>query len=115
MFFYLLAGHALADFALQGDAMAACKCRKSSHPAAVGVPWYYWLTSHTLLHGGIVAAVVRAYGYEQHVAVGFGIAEAVVHWIIDYAKCARLFGIHVDQFLHVACKAVWVGLLMVWW
>ena len=115
MFFYLLAGHALADFPLQGETIAACKCRKSQHPAAKAVPWYYWLSAHALVHGGLVAAIVRSCGYDPNLSVGLGVAETVIHWIIDYGKCARWFGIHVDQLLHVACKGVWVLLVQVSW
>ena len=46
MLFYLIAGHFLADYPFQSDAIASCKCRKSQHPAAKGVPWWYWLTAH---------------------------------------------------------------------
>jgi hypothetical protein len=111
MWFYLLAGHALMDFALQGDATASCKCRGSKHPAAASVPWYYWLTSHALLHGAVVAVIIRWYGYADPVAIGFGVAETVIHWGIDYAKCSRWFGIHADQGLHVGCKLLWAALL----
>jgi hypothetical protein len=111
MWFYLLAGHALMDYALQGDAMATCKCRGSRHPAAAAVPWYYWLTAHALLHAAAVAVVVRLHGHAEHVALGFGLAEAVVHWLIDYGKCSRWYGIHVDQGLHVGCKLAWAALL----
>jgi len=115
MFFYLLAGHALADFPLQGESMAACKCPKSQHPAAKAVPWYYWLSAHALVHGGVVAAIIRFHGYDPAVAVGFGIAETLIHWVIDYGKCAKWFCIHTDQILHVACKAAWTLMLMAWW
>jgi hypothetical protein len=33
----------------------------------------------------------------------------VIHWFIDYGKCAKLYGPHLDQTLHVLCKAAWVG------
>lgn len=111
MLFYLLAGHALMDYALQGDAMAVCKCKGAKHPAADAVPWYYWLTAHTLLHGATVAVVVRWYGYGEQVAIGLGLTETVIHWVIDYGKCSGWFGIHLDQFFHVLCKVAWVTLL----
>jgi hypothetical protein len=107
MLFYLLAGHALMDYSLQNDAMASCKCRKSTHPAQLAVPWYYWLTAHALLHGAAVAAVVRLHTGSDHLGLVFGIAETVVHWLIDLGKCERLYSIHTDQMLHVACKVLW--------
>ena len=109
MFFYLLAGHAVADYALQGDAMAACKCRGATHPAADSVPWYFWLTAHALIHGGTVAVLARFLDVEPNLALWVGVAETVIHWFIDYGKCAKLYGAHLDQTLHVLCKAAWVG------
>lgn len=111
MFFYLLAGHALADYSLQGDAMAVCKCRGASHPAAASVPWYFWLTAHALIHGGTVAVVLRLLGVDPDLALYLGIAESVIHWFIDYGKCSKLYGSHLDQTLHVLCKAAWVGIV----
>jgi len=111
MLFFLMAGHALMDFALQTEAIATCKCRRANHPLQRAVPWYYWLTAHAFLHGMAVGAIVRWFGYDWQVAVGFAIAETVVHWFIDLAKCERKFNIHVDQALHVLCKVLWWGLL----
>ncbi|HJZ60073.1 MAG TPA: DUF3307 domain-containing protein [Gemmataceae bacterium] len=111
MLFFLLAGHALMDFALQTDAIAACKCRRANHPLQQAVPWYYWLTAHALLHGLAVGTVVRWFGYDWPLAVGFALAEFVVHWLIDLAKCEKLFNIHIDQLLHALCKVAWWGLL----
>ena len=75
MLFFLLAGHALMDFALQGEAMATCKCRHANHPLQQSVPWYYWMTAHALLHGAAVGLVVRWFGYDMKLAVAFAIAE----------------------------------------
>ena len=111
MLFFLLAGHALMDYALQGDAMAACKCRRSTHPAAQSVPWYYWLTAHALLHGAAVGILIQ-WGYNNwNLALGFAIAESVAHWLIDFGKCEKMYNIHTDQALHVLCKVAWWGLL----
>lgn len=51
LLFFLLAAHALMDYALQSGTIAACKCRGSDHPVARTVPWYYWLVAHAVLHG----------------------------------------------------------------
>ncbi len=102
----LLAGHALADFALQSDAMAKGKNRhtfvdpnsipKGQKPM---VSWPYWLTSHALIHGGVVSLVTGIWW--------LGIVETVFHWGIDFAKCESWTGIHADQSMHVFCKVVW--------
>lgn len=112
MLFFLLAGHAAMDFAFQPDPMAICKCRRADHPLTKAVPWYYWLTAHALLHGAAVGVVVRWFGYDWSVVVALAVAETVIHWFIDLGKCERLYSIHVDQLLHVACKVVWWGLLV---
>ena len=38
-------------------------------------------------------------------------SKPFVHWLIDFGKCEKWFGIHVDQGLHVACKVLWCVLI----
>ncbi len=107
MFWWLIVGHALADFALQSDSMARGKNR---HREPVGVPpgqtpqtiWPYWLTAHALIHGGVVALVTGRWE--------LGLAEAVLHWLIDFGKCENWYGIHEDQSMHLVCKCAWWAL-----
>ena len=109
MLFQLIIGHALLDFPLQGDSMAKGKNRNRSPenippgqtPQRV---WPYWLTSHALIHAGGVWLVTQRWE--------LALAEAVSHWVIDFAKCENWTGIHTDQLLHFVCKVLWVGLLM---
>lgn len=107
--FLLLCGHALCDYPLQGDTMAKLKNRNTPiDPARVppgqkpAVTWQYWLTAHALIHGGMVALVTGVWW--------LGLAETVVHWVIDFAKCENVTNIHGDQALHVLCKIAWAGL-----
>ncbi len=111
MLFFLLAGHALVDFSLQTDAMAVCKCRHAKHPLQQSVPWYYWLTSHALIHGAMVGAILWCWYGDKHLAVAFAIAETVIHWLIDFGKCEKLYSVHLDQVLHLLCKLLWWGLI----
>jgi hypothetical protein len=111
MLFFLLAGHALMDFALQSDAMAVCKCRRTDNPLQKSVPWYYWLTAHCLLHGAAVGVVLHWTTGNWDLAVAFALIETVVHWFIDLGKCEKYYSIHVDQGLHIACKVLWWGLI----
>jgi len=105
MVFFLIAGHALADYPLQSEFMAIGKgSREKPHN---GVPWYYCLGAHCLVHGLVVALMT---GY-----VFLGIAETVAHWFIDDAKCRKWTGIHTDQALHIACKLLWVGCIAHGW
>lgn len=101
LFFWLLVGHAVADYPLQGDFLARGKNHKAPLP---GVPWTQCLFWHALMHAGAVALVT---GY-----VSLGIAELVAHLAIDYTKCHGLTGFHQDQFLHVVCKFAWAGLVV---
>ena len=103
LFFWLLFGHALGDFSLQSDTIAVGKNRQLN-PAHVGVPWYYWMFAHSLVHGGVVGIIT-------HSAV-LGMFETVAHFGIDVLKCEKYTNIHVDQLLHVLCKIVWILIFM---
>jgi hypothetical protein len=111
LLFFLLAAHALMDYALQTGTIAVCKCRDSSDPVAKEVPWFYWLTAHAVLHGAAVGAVVRWFGFDWDTVAVLAVAETLVHWGIDFGKCEGWYGIARDQGLHVACKVAWLGLL----
>jgi hypothetical protein len=111
MLFVLLAGHALGDYAWQTEAIATCKCPGSTNPLQKSVPWPYWLTAHSLVHGGIVAVIVKWWGHSADAAVALGIAETAIHFAIDFAKCRNLFGMAIDQWLHVGCKVAWWAIL----
>ena len=109
LIFKLLIAHALADFSLQTSAMARGKARNSKPDSAeeikmVSTFWPYWLTAHALIHGGAV-----------WIATGnmtLGMAEVVLHWIIDFMKCEKWTNIHVDQLLHMICKAAYIFILL---
>lgn len=113
MFFFFLAGHALADYPFQSGPMATCKCRKAALPLQKDCPWYYWMAAHALIHGGMVGVIIKWYGgYSEFAAIALGIAETVIHFAIDCGKCEKWYGMAVDQSLHVLCKAVWCLLLI---
>lgn len=104
--FWLVVGHAVADFAAQGTFFSQLKNRFSElNKAEVLGPkaWVFGLTYHAFIHGGFVA---YATGY-----VWLGILEVIAHWVIDFLKLEGRFGkkwsFHIDQGLHLACKIVW--------
>jgi hypothetical protein len=98
---WLLVGHAVADFALQNDFMAMAK----NHNTPVGkLFWPYALGSHALIHGAFVALVT---GF-----VWMGVLEAICHALIDRVKCNEKLSLHGDQALHFLCKLLWVLTLM---
>lgn len=93
MFFWLLVGHGIADYPLQGDFLSRGKNHLSPLP---GIPWYQCLFWHAMIHGGFVMAITRSWE--------LGLLEVVVHFLIDHLKCNKSFGFNTDQALHVACK-----------
>lgn len=98
LLFLLIISHAVCDYPLQTDPMARGKGMFSE--PLFGVPWFYWLTSHALVHAGGVFVVTQR--------IDLALAEFVAHWMIDIGKCRKVYGIHVDQALHVLCKVAWV-------
>jgi hypothetical protein len=100
IFAFLIVGHALCDYPLQGEFLARAKNRTA--PIA-GVPFWQALSAHAIIHGGAVALIT---GMPM-----LGLAEAVAHWLIDDAKCRGRIGFNQDQLLHVACKITWVIIL----
>lgn len=98
MFFWLLVGHALADYPLQGDFLARAKNHRNPIP---GVPPYLALGMHSLIHAG---AVTLATG-----SILLGGAEFVLHCVIDFGKCSNWYGFASDQWLHIACKWLYIA------
>lgn len=105
MFFYLIVAHAALDYALQGEAVAINKNRNAKTELQKHVPWYYWMGSHALMHGGAVELITGS--------IYLGIAETICHFAIDYFKCERKYTIHGDQLLHVICKVLWLIIWMI--
>jgi hypothetical protein len=111
MLWWLIVGHAFADFVLQSEVMAKNKNRHNKGtppPHQKYMPtWYYWLTAHALMHGGLVATITGR--------VEFGLAEFVCHWIIDFTKCEGKINVPTDQGLHIWCKLVWACWATIGW
>jgi len=101
--FWLIAGHAVADFALQTRWMTVAKNQHSSLNLEAEVVWPIALSAHGLIHGAAVALVTGS--------TLLGVLEAGSHVVIDYAKSDGRFGLYADQILHVLCKVIWLILL----
>lgn len=98
MFFLLICVHALTDFQLQNGAMWLRKRRgEDDH-------WYYWLTAHALICGGGVYLVTQC--------LPLAICEVFCHWLIDFWKGEKWINITTDQTFHVACRIIYVIILM---
>lgn len=100
--FLLLVAHAACDYIWQTDAIAVHKNPFVVGPLHQHVNWYYWMAAHALMHGGAVALITGS-------AI-LGIAESIMHFIIDVMKCAKIFTIHADQISHLLCKVLWIAL-----
>ncbi|SDD95616.1 Protein of unknown function [Bradyrhizobium brasilense] len=101
MFLWMLIGHAVADYPLQGDWLS-----KAKNPTFALVPgeviWPMALLSHAAIHAGAVKLATGSW-----IAAAF---EFVAHTAIDYAKCRGVIGYNQDQVAHVACKLAWASL-----
>ena len=108
--FAMFIGHALADYPLQGSFLAAGKNRNGDCSIFFGdsaVPkglWIHALTAHSLIHAGAVWVITGS--------AALGLAELVVHWIIDFIRCDELISYNTDQMLHFLCKIVYAALLI---
>jgi hypothetical protein len=101
LFFLLLIGHAIADFALQNDFMAMAK----NHTTDLGKQFWHWvLPAHALIHSGFVYMITGSFTLT--------LVEFIAHSVIDFAKCDGEISLNMDQFLHIACKALYVVLLV---
>lgn len=92
----LLAAHALCDYPLQGDFLSKAKNRTAPIP---GVPWRQALGAHAMIHAGAVALITGIWW--------LAVAEFVIHWITDDAKCRGRLSFNVDQAIHIECKVAW--------
>ena len=96
----LCLAHFVCDFGLQSDRMA----REKSPGADQTLNWRWWLMSHASIHGLAVALLTG-----QPL---LGLAETLLHAIIDWLKGKQRFSFTQDQILHLTCKVLWVLLLV---
>jgi hypothetical protein len=105
LLFWMAVAHCYFDFPGQGDFLSMLK----NHTHKVGERyWLYGLVSHGLIHAGAVAFLTG------HISLG--LAELVVHAVIDRLKCAGKLTFHMDQWLHFLSKLVWafIAVFTVW-
>lgn len=96
LLFLLLAGHALCDYPLQGDFLAKGKNHKLPFP---GMAAWQILLAHCLIHCGMVLLVTGS--------VWLALAELLIHYATDYAKCDGRISFNQDQAIHYMCKLAW--------
>lgn len=100
---WMLIGHALADYPLQGDWLSKAKNHKLGLVPGETI-WPLALLSHAAIHAG---AVKLATGSWWLAALEFW-----THAWIDWGKCEGMFGYNADQTMHLLCKLVWFALLV---
>lgn len=103
-------GHALADFAFQGDFLSQAKNRHADLARFFGENgqpprgiWIHALNAHALIHAGAVWLISGSFFLAA--------VEFILHWIIDYAKCEGWTNFTFDQVCHLTCKVVYSALL----
>lgn len=97
LFLILIGLHFLCDYPLQGDFLARGKSNFAE--PLFGIPWWHCNLAHAAIHG-------LAVGMATHSPM-LGLLETIAHFFIDMGKSKKLFGINVDQALHIACKVAW--------
>lgn len=63
------------------------------------VPWYWWLSAHSLVHGLGVYLVTRS--------LWLALAETGAHALVDFGKGEGWYRMATDQLLHFLCKVAW--------
>lgn len=100
---WMLIGHAVADYPLQGDWLS-----KAKNPTLDLVPgqiiWPMALLSHSAIHAGAVKLATGSWP--------FAAAEFVAHAVIDFSKCEGRLTYNQDQAAHIACKFCWASILL---
>jgi hypothetical protein len=93
-FLYLILGHYIADFPLQGDFLANFKGKNN-----------YILLCHVLIYALFITAILQFLGIY---AVWKMVLLIVSHFVIDYWKChfapketALTTSLYIDQSLHI--------------
>ena len=100
--FMLLFGHALADFVLQPEAMGYGKNRNDKihdKENSLFPVWWYWLTAHSLVHGGVVYLITGS--------LVLGLVETALHWMTDFSKCENWISVQQDQGIHIGSKVAY--------
>lgn len=98
----LIAAHALCDYPLQGDFLARAKNETAPIP---GVPWWQAMLAHSAIHAGAVMLITGVWA--------LAVAEFIIHFMTDRAKCRGVISYNSDQAIHVACKVAWAAVM--WW
>jgi hypothetical protein len=100
LFIFMGLAHCVADYPLQSDRIATEKCPG----CGVVLDWKWWLCAHSGVHGFFVAWITG-------IPI-LGLAEMLMHALIDIGKCKKKYNMFADQALHLLCKALWTLLVI---
>lgn len=109
LLFALVIGHVMGDYALQTEFIALAKNRHSDlskffkNGKSPRGMWIHALSAHCLIHSGAVWLITGS--------VTLALLEFILHFLIDFAKCEGKTNFNTDQFLHLACRVLYVILL----
>jgi len=98
----LFAGHALADYPLQGDWLSKAKNHKLDLVPGERI-WPLALTGHAAIHAAVVWMITGS--------MLLAVIEFAAHAATDWAKCDGRISYNTDQAIHITCKAFYVVLL----
>lgn len=117
--FLYIAGHSLADTALQKHDMGRGKSRHNPidmNKVPVGQKpvnlWWMWITHHALIQGFVVTWITYIITLDIMFSINIGMLESISHWIIDFFKCENTYGPYEDQTLHIIMKICYIGLII---
>lgn len=117
--FLFIAGHSLADTALQPPSMGAGKNRNREIDMSRVPPgqkpmnlWYMWLTHHALIQGLVVFFIAFVITFDCTLSAWLAMIETCSHWIIDYYKCANKYSPIEDQLFHIVMKVIYTIVLI---
>ena len=102
VFAALFAGHALADYPLQGDWLSKAKNHKLDLVPGERI-WPLALAGHAAIHAAVVWLITGS--------TLLAVIEFAAHAATDWAKCDGRISYNTDQAIHIACKAFYAALL----
>jgi hypothetical protein len=105
----LFAGHALCDFPWQNDFLSRSKNPRSTLEFRRDFGEHGWILvmfAHALIHAGMVAWLTGS--------VVLGLAEFLIHAVVDYWRCFNRLTFTQDQAIHYACKVAWWAIATHW-
>ena len=99
-FYLLIIAHAFGDGVFQTAWIGKYKSRlvewRDSQDTVIKYGWFYVLSLHSIVNGAMVYLVTQN--------MYLGIAETILHWLIDYGSSNKKYPLSVDQTLHIVCK-----------